>query len=159
VRSPEYLARALVIGTVSALLFDALLRNALAGAQSPGAASLTPWWVVGRVVERGVWVWFALLLWAVSPLMARVGRGVWPGQEPGAAVLYDVVGRAMMIVPFLWLAASVLMVGLRISIQGDWSIDGEVFRSVSFYNNVVLEYLPWFGGGYVLMLLRRHVAA
>lgn len=71
VRNP---ALALVIGTVMALLVDAALQIALAAVQSPGVDSLAPWWVIGRVVERSVWVAAALLIGPARTVAPRDER-------------------------------------------------------------------------------------
>jgi hypothetical protein len=159
VDSLRHLARALLLGTTVALLFDVALQNALAAAQTPGTGSLTPWWVVGRVFERGVWVVFALLCWAAVPTVLPAARRLWPATHtvsPGSAC--DVIGRVMFVAPLIWLAASVLILALRITLQGDWALDGSIFRTAAFYNNVLLDYLPWAVGGYVLIVVGRHAA-
>jgi hypothetical protein len=157
VRSIRHFAVAFAIGALAALVFDAILRNALAAAQSPGVSSLTPWWVVGQVAERSVWVVAALVLWLCAPLMGRVAARIWPLGDhvaPGAAL--DAVGRLMIALPLIWILATLLILAVRITLAGDWELDGEMFVSASFYNNVLLGYLPWAAGGTVLMTLSRH---
>jgi hypothetical protein len=152
-------ARALAIGAVVALVVDVVFRNALEAAQSPGASSLTPWWAVGRVFERAVWVVLALLLWASAAAVARATREAC-GSDHGVprAAAFAVVGRLMIVLPLLWLLATWLVTAFRITVAGDWEIDGYMFRTASYYNSVVLGYVPWAAGGIVLRALRRHAA-
>jgi hypothetical protein len=151
------LARALLIGTVAALVIDVVFRNALEVARSPGASTLTPWWAVGRVFERAVWVVLALLLWACSATMTRATREAWlPDFVLPRSDALAVVGRIMIVMPIVWALATWLVVALRITLAGDWEVDGYMFLTTSYYNSVVLGYVPWAGGGMVLLVLRRH---
>jgi hypothetical protein len=157
VHSIRRLAAAFAIGAVSALIIDAALRNALAAAQSPGASSLTPWWVVGQIAERSVWVVAALVVWLCAPLMRRVAARIWPmGDHITRRAALEAVGRVIMVMPLIWLAATVLILGLRITLAGSWELDGGMFLSMTFYNNVLLSYVPWAAGGIVLLTLSRH---
>jgi hypothetical protein len=158
VQSIRNIAAAFAVGALAALVIDAVLRNALAAAESPGVSSMTPWWVIGRVFERSVWVVVALLLWGaaafVSPL---VGRSEAVHDVSRAAAL-DVVGRVLIVAPLFWALATWLVLAARITLAGSWSLDGQMFASTSYYTNVLLRYLPWAGGGAVLLALSRHAA-
>jgi hypothetical protein len=157
VQSIRQLAAAFAVGAIEALVFDASLRNALAAAQSPGVSSLTPWWVVGQVAERSVWVVAAVVLWLCAPLMTRIATRLSPmGNHVTSSAALEAVGRLMMAMPLIWLAATLLILALRITFAGNWELDGGMFLAASFYNNLLLEYLPWAAGGIVLIALSRH---
>lgn len=70
-RSIRNLAMVLGIGALAALLVDAALLNALAAVRSPGLSATTPWWMIGRVLERSAWIAAALLVWLWAPALAR----------------------------------------------------------------------------------------
>jgi hypothetical protein len=156
-QSVRNIAVALGTGAVAALVIDVLLRNALAAAQSPGASSMTPWWVVGRVLERSVWVVVALLLYSLAGAMARAAERTWPpGHVVSRAAAFDLVARLMIAAPLFWIVATFLVLAGRITLAGTWDVDGQMFATTSFYNNMVLGYLPWMGAGAILIALSRH---
>ena len=148
---------AFVIGAVTALLVDAALQNAIAAAQSPGVGSLAPWWVIGHIVERSVWVAAALLAWLASPTLSRALSGLLPRDHAiGRADALQVVGRSMMSVPLVWLAATWLVLAVKMTLVGSWGTEGRVFISSYYYSVVLLGYAPWAGGGITLLALSRH---
>ena len=156
-QSVRNIAVALGIGAVAALVIDVVLRNALTAAQSPGASSMTPWWDVGRVLERSVWVVVAILLYAFAGMMARAAVRMWPpGHVVTRAAAFDLVARLMIAAPLFWVIATSLVLAGRITLAGTWDVDGQMFASSSFSNNVALSYLPWIGGGVILLALSRH---
>jgi hypothetical protein len=153
----RHVTSAFVIGAVMALLVDAALQNAIAAAQSPGGGSLAPWWVNGRVVERGVWVAAALLAWLASPTLSRALSVLWPlDHHVGRADAFQVVGRSMISVPLVWLAATWLVLAVKMTLVGSWGTEGRVFVSSYYYSAVLLGYAPWAGGGITLLALSRH---
>lgn len=157
VQNLRRLAAALAVGATAALVIDLLLRNALSAAQSPVASSLTPWWVVGRVSERGVWVVFAVLVWSIAGLIGRT-RPRRTGDAIAPAAAFGVTGRLMLILPPLWALATLFVSIVQITLAGDWGIDGEMFVSISLYNSLLLGYLPWAGSGVILLVLSRHMS-
>ena len=151
------LALALGVGAVAALIIDAVLRIALETVQSPGASSLTPWWAVGRVFERSVWVVLAVVFWAFAGTMGRLVHEAWPADHAVTRpTAFVVVGRLMVVTPLVWLLATWSVVVIRITLAGDWAIDGYMFLNASYYQNIVLAYLPWAAGGVALLKLSRH---
>jgi hypothetical protein len=151
------LSAAFTMGAAAALVFDLALRNALAASESPGASSMTPWWVVGRLFERGVWVLAAFMLWVLATPLARVTRRLWPaGWVVSRSAALEVVGRLMIAIPACWLIATWATVALRIAFAGSWEFEGRIFWSVSYYTNVLLGYVPWAAGGVSLLALSRH---
>jgi hypothetical protein len=157
--SVRHLSRALAIGALAALVIDALLRNALAAVQSPGVSSMTPWWITGRVSDRAVWVVAALLMWLTARTLAPVTKRLWPVDHlVTRSAAFDVVGGSMIIVPLVWMLASLLVLAARITLAGSWELDGPVLLMASYYNNVVLGYLPWAGSGSLLLMLGRHAS-
>lgn len=148
---------AFVVGAVMALLVDAALQNAIAAVQSPGVDSLAPWWVIGRVVERSVWVAAALLIWLASPMLSRsVSDVLPPGHPPGRAAAFRFVGRVMIAAPLVWVAATWLVLAVKMTLVGSWGTEGRVFISSYYYSAVLLGYAPWAGGGMALLALSRH---
>jgi hypothetical protein len=120
---------------------------------------MTPWWIVGRLLERSVWVVAALLLWASAGFMTRAAARLWPSLHPLPRInAFDVVGRLMIAVPLLWVLASWLVLAGRITLAGTWDVDGEMFTTMALYNSTALGYLPWAGGGVMLLALSQHIA-
>ena len=155
--SVRHLSRALAVGAVAALVIDAVLRNALAAVQSPGVSSTTPWWITGRVSDRAVWIVVALLAWLAARTLARATMRLYPADHVvSRSAALDVVGGLMITAPLLWALASLLVLAARITLAGNWELDGPVLLTPSYYNNVVLGYLPWVGSGSILLMLGRH---
>src|SRR5690349_17347624 len=119
------LAAALVLGTIVALVADALLQNALNLARLGGRQYL-PWWVTGNVVERGNGVIAAALLWVVGPRLVSAAAVPGAGSEWSAADTWRLAARLMLALPALWLMASVIGRVVRISLAGDWLIEGPI---------------------------------
>jgi hypothetical protein len=156
-QSIRNLAIALGVGAAAALLVDVGLQNALVAARSPGVSSTTPWWVIGRVMERSTWVAAALLLWVLAPGLSRIASRVWPADYVvGRSAALDIVGRAMIGMPLLWLLATWLAGAVKITLAGSWGSEGRIFVAGYYYYNVLLAYTPWVGGGITLLALRRH---
>ena len=148
---------AFVVGAVMALLVDAALQNAIATVQSPGVDSLAPWWVVGRIVERSVWVAVALLMWLASPPLSRLVSDMLPrDHHVGRAAAFQFVGRVMIGAPLVWLAATWLVLAVKMTLVGSWGTEGRLFISSYYYSAVLLGYAPWAGGGILLLALSRH---
>ena len=157
-QSIRHLALALGVGALAALLVDAALQNLLAAVRSLGASTMTPWWVIGRVMERSPWIVAALFVWLWAPSLARAASIAWPADHVvGRRAALDVVGRAMIAVPLLWLLATWLAWATRMTLAGSWSSEGRVFIAGYYYYNVLLAYTPWAAGGITLLALRRHV--
>ena len=147
------------MGAVAALLVDAALQNALAAVRSPGVSSTTPWWVIGRVLERSTWIAAALLVWVLAPALSRLASKLWPADHVvGHSAALEAVGRAMIGVPLVWLLATWLVLAVKMTLAGSWGSEGRVFVTGYFYYNVLLAYTPWAGGGITLLALRRHVS-
>jgi hypothetical protein len=153
------LAMAFGVGALIALFVDAALRNALAAIKSPGVSSHTPWWVVGLVIERSVWIAAALFAWLLAPVASRITSRLWrAGHVVSRSAALDVVGRAMVGLPLLWLLATWFVLAAKVTLDGGWSSEGRVFLSVDYYANILLAYTPWAAGGVTLLTLRRHTA-
>ena len=149
---------ALGLGALVALVIDAALQNALDAVRSPGVGSLTPWWVIGRVAERSVWIAFALIVWLLAPALSRMIASVPPADQIVSRVsAFDAVGRSMIALPLMWLLATWLVLALRITLTGSWSDEGAIFATSGYYYNVTLGWAPWAAGGAALLMLRRHV--
>jgi hypothetical protein len=155
----QRLAAAFAVGAAVALVVDVVLQNALATVRSPGVLSMTPWWVVGRLMERSTWVAAALLVWTFAPRFSPVITIIWPQDHVvSRPAAFDIVGRLMLALPLLWLAATWLVWVVKITFVGGWASEGRIFVAGYYYYNVLLGYAPWAGGGLSLLMLRRHVA-
>ena len=157
-QSIRNLALALALGALVALLVDAALQNLLAAVRSLGASTTTPWWIIGRVLERSPWIVAALLVWLGAPALSRAASSAWPAAHVvGRSAALDVVGRAMIAVPLLWLLATWLAWAAKMTLVGSWSSEGRVFIAGYYYYNVLLAYTPWAAAGMTLLVLSRHV--
>jgi hypothetical protein len=157
-QSIRNLALALGIGALAALFVDAALQNLLAAVRSLGASTTTPWWMIGRVQQRSPWIVAALLVWLGAPALSRAAPNAWPADfVVGRGAAFDVVGRAMIAVPLLWLVASWLVWAATMTLEGGWASEGRILITGQYYYNVLLAYTPWAAGGITLLVLRRHV--
>lgn len=157
-QSIRNLAMAVGIGALAALLVDAALQNALAAVRSPGLSATTPWWMIGRVMERAPWLAAALFVWAAARPLARAAAAAWPADYVvHRAAALAVVGGALIAAPLLWLAATWLVWAVKITLVGSWGSEGRIFLEGYFYSNVLMAYTPWAAGGAVLLTASRHV--
>jgi hypothetical protein len=156
-RSIRNLATAFALGAAAALVIDAALQNALDAARSPGTSSLTPWWVVGRVIERSTWVAAALLVRLAAPSLARMAWATRQGDALGLAAASELAGRVLIGAPIVWLLANWLVWIAKMTLVGSWASEGRLFLAPHYYSTLLLWYLPWAGGGVVLLTLKRHV--
>lgn len=152
------LASAAILGTTVALIGDVLLQGALSLVR---VDSIGYRWLEGVVFERSRWIVAAIVCWSISPWLERTIRDGLLESSPVRAnrkVALRAVGTAMLALPIVWTAASLLLRAVLITIGGDWSIDGRVFTSSSFYSNLVMNYAPWAMGGAVLSTLAYHAS-
>ena len=110
--------------------------------------------MTGHFWERASWVFVAVLGWALSLFLSSQPAG---NDVLGRAEAFEIVGRAMIIIPLLWRVAVYLTFAARVTLEGTWSSEGQVFFFANFYTNALLSYLPWVAGGATLLALRRHV--
>lgn len=157
-QSIRNVAMALGLGALAALLVDAALQNALAAVRSPGLSTTTPWWMIGRVMERAPWLVAALFLWLAARPLARAVAAAWPSDHViNRADALAVVGRALIAAPLLWLAATWVVWAVKVTLLGSWGSEGRIFLAGYFYTNVLMAYTPWAAGGVVLLAVSRHV--
>ena len=101
----------------------------------------------------------ALLVWLVAPRLSRDASRPSPvNHVVTRAAAADAVGRAMIVVPVLWVLATWLVLAVKLTIEGTWDGDGRTLLSGYYYYNVLMAYVPWAAGGITLLSLRRHAA-
>jgi hypothetical protein len=122
-----------------------LLHVVLGGLRGVGLAA--PW------AERLVWVALAVLLWVVAPALPSSSR--LPRLPVSEATRF--VGVAMSVAPLLWRLAVLLVLSLRISLQGNWRSDGPVLLEAQFLSDLVRWITPWLLAGVTLLVLARHL--
>ena len=150
-------AAAALVGTLIALVVDVLLQNALNVARLGGRQYL-PWWVTGNVLERSTWVATAGLLWIAAPRVAAWLDGHREqAPPPPAAAAWTVVAHLMIGIPVLWIVASMLVRLVKITLAGDWAVEGPLFFDSSFHANLATAYFPWLAGGLVVASVSRHL--
>jgi hypothetical protein len=143
---------AALAGATAALLADVLLQAALTAVRIDASG----WsWLPATVLDRGRWVVVAALLWLARPRGSSGGRdGTHAAMTRATA--FEIVGRAMLAVPLLWLAATLLMRAIRVTLERGWPYEGRVFTSSDFYAGLIVGYAPWALGGLLLLALSRH---
>lgn len=154
------LAAAFVAATAAALVIDAALQLALDAVRVSAFGGGTPWWVTAHLIERGRWVVFALLLWALAPRL--IGAEGALDHPPGAAAsgrveAWRLVAIAVVAVPLLWIGATWTVSAVRFTLLGSWPYDGRVFVSPDYYRGLALDLAPWFLASGTLMGVRRHL--
>jgi hypothetical protein len=159
------LALAFVSGTMLVLTIDALLHLALSAIRDDVMAA--PWWVNARLLERGVWVIAALLVWWVAPWL---GLAV-PMPKPASSLRSEdnvstpvsrqdanrLVGVAMIVVPVLWFFATLIAFAVHVTVRGAWRAEGARLLGPDVYSEAVLTNAPWLLAGATLVVLARHL--
>jgi hypothetical protein len=154
-------ARALTLGTLAALVIDAALRNALAAAQTPGVSGMTPWWVVGHVEQRAVWVIVALIIWGTAQILSRqlaLHAAMANDRRFSRTAAFGLAGKLLIILPLVWVVAAVTALIVRLTLTAAWPTEGQIFTSSQFYNQLLLGYVPWAGGGIIVVTVSRHIS-
>lgn len=145
------LTRATVTGALAALVADLLLQFALSMVRVDGSSGQ---WFIPTLLERGRWVVAAGLLWFGAPLMSPDTLDEPRGA--GSPLWLDVVGRAMIALPVIWLSATVIVRAMRLTVEGSWPYEGRVFLTSDFYASAIVGYAPWALGGLAVLALARH---
>jgi len=150
---------AFLLGTLAALVVDAVLQLAMDAVRVSSYGGSAPWWVTANLVGRGRWVVFAALLWWLAPRLVATGpdRTGAPANAP-AAEAWRQVAVALVAVPLLWLVATWAVSAVRFTLLGSWDTDGRVFLSPDYYGGQLLDLTPWILAAAVVMAVRRHVA-
>jgi hypothetical protein len=149
---------AFLLGTVAALIVDAVLQLAMDAVRVSSYGGGAPWWVTADLVGRGRWVVFAALLWWLAPRLVAAGpeRADAPAGAPAEA--WRQVAVALVAVPLLWLVATWAVSAVRFTLLGTWDTDGRVFLSPDYYSGQLLDLAPWILAAAVVMAVRRHMA-
>ena len=155
-RGARRLAVAALVGATVSLVADILLQGALSLVRVEGAGS---GWLGHLLVARGRWVALTALFWWIAPRFDVADHDPEAHAPLAWPRALRAVGVAMLLLPVVWLAATVLVRALTITIGGDWSIDGRVFVSPYFYSNLLIDYAPWAMAGVALFGIARHVPA
>jgi hypothetical protein len=151
-------AVALLMGSVVALVADAIMQNLLDAARVTGR-QLSPWWITGHVMERSTWVAAALLVWLSAAVLAPnpATSGVEAEAPWSRATIFLLVGRGMMALPLVWTLATWMVWAVKITLMDSWDSEGRVFLATSYYRSILLNYFPWFAGGVAVITISRHV--
>ena len=149
-------ADAFLVATIVALVVDAVMQLATDGMRVSAYGGGAPWWVTARLIERGRWVVFALILRALEPRLTKNGDTPLLA-EASAAVAWRHVALGVIAVPLLWIAATWVASAVRFTLLGSWGTDGRVFLSAGYYRGLVIDLAPWAMAAAALMAARRHV--
>lgn len=144
-----------VVATAVALVGNAALHLALdaVAVRSLGGA---PWWVTAGVVERGRWVAFAALLWAIAPRLTPLAAS-FGAESQSKGETWRQVGLAVLAVPLLWVLATWLVSAARFTALGSWTTEGRVFLAAEYYRGLLVDYAPWLMAGAAVRGIARHV--
>jgi hypothetical protein len=145
---------AVLVGTVIALVVDVALQAALGSVRT----GIRPIVLTNAAVEWLRWVvaaGFACLVarWWDRRLCHPAGA---IDQLP-ARVAWSLAGAAMIALPPIWVAATWLVMTIRMTIVGTWSTNSRIFLEPYFYSDLILSYAPWLLAGVTLLAVRRHV--
>jgi hypothetical protein len=148
-------ADAFLVATLVALVVDAVMQLATDAMRVSAYGGGAPWWVTARLIERGRWVVFALLLRALEP---RLTKNDDPFEtEALRADVWRHVAVAVIVVPLLWIVATWTVSALRYTLLASWDTDGRVFLSVDYYRGLAIDLVPWGMSSAALMASRRHL--
>ena len=145
------LARAALIGCVAALIADVLLQLALNAVRLDSSG----WtWLAPTLLERGRWIVAAGLVWLIVRLVSL--DAFIPSSMSQAAALLS-ISRLMLILPLAWGVATIILLGVRLTLDGGWLYEGRVFLTSDFYGSLISAFAPWALGGVALAALSRHI--
>lgn len=150
------LAIAALAGASVALVCDALLEWVLTAVDIAGTSRR---WPGPRPFARSVWIVASALVWLIAPFLAA-------RLEPDETVVTDsamarptairLVGLAAIVTPLLWVIATWLAAAARITLGGDWAVDGRVWLEPAYYSALVVDNGPWVLAGAALLAWARH---
>jgi hypothetical protein len=140
-------------GYVAWALLQVILTTARTSATSAG-----PWWALTDLMGWSNWLVFGSLMWLTAPILASVAsRAVRSGRLKTTTYgdLIGLVGFAAFVFPFLFFAATLIVMAVKVSLVHTWATEGTVFRASYYYRNVFWMYLPSFVIGVGLILVGR----
>jgi len=152
-------AFAFIVATVVALMADATMQLALEAVRVSRDGS-APWWLTANLIERGRWVFFALVLWWAAPRMAgpESNAASTPENQAGSrAEAWRQVGVAVLATPLLWVLATWMVSAIRFTLLGSWATEGRVFLAPEYYRGLLIDYTPWLVAGATLLGVRKHL--
>jgi hypothetical protein len=83
--------------------------------------------------------------------------GIRTAHDDDLGDLIALVGFAVFAFPFLWFAATLLVMAVKVSLVHSWATEGTVFWASYYYRNVLWMYLPPFVVGVGLIGVGRLV--
>jgi hypothetical protein len=122
------------------------------------AASGMPWWVVTNLMGWSNWFLFGSLIFITAPILASAATRAAGSEGPTTATYGDLIGLvgfAVFVFPFLFFAATHIVMAVKVSLVQSWPTEGTVFWASYYYRNVFGMYLPWLVVGTALIGVRR----
>lgn len=138
------------------MAIDSLLHLALSIVRD--RATDAPWWVGAQILERAVWVVAAALLWCAAPVVAPTVSPLALSRPLRLDVANQLVGRSMIVLPLVWVAATLIVFAARVTFAGSWRTDAARFLEPYYYSDLVLANAPWMLAGAALTVLARHLS-
>lgn len=117
-----------------------------------------PWWVVTNLMGWSNWFVFGSLIFITAPILASAATRAAGSEGPTTATygdLFGLVGFAVFVFPFLFFAATQIVMAVKVSLVQSWATEGAVFWASYFYRNVLRMYLPWLVVGSATIGVRR----
>jgi hypothetical protein len=125
------------------------------------ATSGMPWWVVTNLMGWSNWFVFGSLIWLTAPIPASGATRAAGSEGPTTATYGDLIGLAgfaVFVFPFLFFAATYIVMALKVSLVQTWATEGAVFWASYYYRNVFRMYLAWLVVGSAMIGVRRLIA-
>jgi hypothetical protein len=122
----------------------ALLQIVLTTVRS-SAMSGTPWWALTDLMGWSNWFVFGSLIWVTAPILASAATKATGSGGLTTATYGDLIGLtgfALFVFPFLFFAATLIVMAVKVSLVRSWATEGTVFWASSYYRNVFWTYLP-----------------
>jgi hypothetical protein len=144
-----------VLGYLAWGLLQVILTTVRSSATSGG-----PWWVMTDLMGWSNSLVFGSLMWLTAPILASATtRAVGSGRLTTTTYgdLIALVGFAVFVFPFLWFAATLLVMAVKVSLVHSWATEGTVFWASYYYRNVFWMYLTPFVVGVGLIGVGRLV--
>jgi hypothetical protein len=117
-----------------------------------------PWWVVTNLMGWSNWFVFGSLIFTTAPILASAATRAAGSEGPTTATYGDLVGLvgfAVFVFPFLFFAATYIVMAVKVSLVQSWATEGAVFWASYYYRNVFRMYLAWLVVGSAMIGVRR----
>jgi hypothetical protein len=120
--------------------------------------SETPWWVLTDLMGWSNWAVLGGLVWLTAPVVSFAAIRAARSKSAVTRTYADLVGLVGFVVfmlPPYFVASTLIVAVIKITLVQSWATEGTVFAESYYYLGLLMFYAPYLGLACGFMLLRR----